>query len=176
MKKEDAIDIINTWENLNFYIQQISKHPEDLKVLFDIASDDSKQEYWRAAYLIDRLADDFPDLIEPCIPDMINALKKTNNTSKVRHYLKLISQYPINKEEMDFLFNYCLDAFTNTGFPVAVRVHAMQVLYEISEVEPGLKPELIHIIENEMELHPTPGIKTRGRKLIQKLRKYHQPE
>jgi len=45
----------------------------------------------------------------------------------------------------------------------------MQILYNISEKEPELKPELIDVIENEMELHPTPGILSRGKKILKKL-------
>jgi hypothetical protein len=47
----------------------------------------------------------------------------------------------------------------------------MQVLYGISENEPDFKPELIQIIEQEMEYRPTPGIISRGSKLLKKLRK-----
>ncbi len=169
MEKEEVIEMLNSWENMEFYIQHLSLHPKKLTNLFDVVFDDSDPIHWRAAYLADKIADKNPELIEPFIPKMIEALGTTSNTSKMRHYLKLISQYPIPHESIDFLFNYSLETFTNASYPVAVRVHGMQILFEISEIETDLKPELIHIIENEIEIHPTPGIKSRGKKLIQKL-------
>jgi len=47
----------------------------------------------------------------------------------------------------------------------------MQVLYNISEKEPELKPEILALIENEMENHFSAGILSRGGKLADKLRK-----
>ncbi len=169
MNREDVITIISTWENLNGYMKLISKNPEELEVLADVAFDDSRKEFWRAAYLIDKLADQSPELVQTLVPRFIQELKRTDNQSKLRHYLKLISQYPLPADSIDFLFNFCLDTFTNASFPVAIRVHAMQILFEISEIEPGLKPELIQIIEHEMEIHPTAGIKSRGKRLLGKL-------
>ena len=173
MKKAEVIEMINTWENLNFYIQQLSHHPEHLLPILEVAFDDSKQENWRAAYLIDKLADVNPELIRPYLGSFVNALKTTQNNSKRRHYLKLLSQYPIQTEHIDFLFNHCLDLFTTDKCPIAVRVHAMQILFEISEIEIGLKPELVQIIENEIDLHPSAGIKSRGRKILQKLQLFN---
>jgi len=34
-----------------------------------------------------------------------------------------------------------------------------------------LKPELIRVIEHEIEIHPTAGILARGRSLLKKLKK-----
>jgi hypothetical protein len=45
----------------------------------------------------------------------------------------------------------------------------MQILFNISETEVGLKPEVLAIIELEMENHPSAGIVSRGRKLTKKL-------
>lgn len=69
------------------------------------------------------------------------------------------------------MLDFCIHHFTTAEEPIAVRVHAMQILYNISETEPDFKPELIHIIEHELEYHSSAGIKSRGGKLLKKLRK-----
>lgn len=48
----------------------------------------------------------------------------------------------------------------------------MQILFEISEYEPGFKPELIQLIEHEIEYHASPGIISRGKSLLSTL--YHK--
>jgi hypothetical protein len=86
---------------------------------------------------------------------MILRLKSEINHSKKRHLLKLISMHEIPEIYLSFLLGYCLRCFTSAGETIAVRVHAMQILYNISEKEPGFKPELFSIIQHETELHPT---------------------
>ena len=169
MTKEEIADMIHSWENLNFYIQHFLQYPENLPVLLQAACDDSRKEYWRAAWMVDKIAEQSPGLVRPFFPQLIRSLKTTKNQGKLRHFLKIISQNPIPETQLDFLFSFCLKLFTDPAYPVAVRVHAMQILYEISETEHGLKPELIQLIEHEIELHPTAGIKARGKHLLQKL-------
>ena len=70
---------------------------------------------------------------------------------------------------MALLFNFCFEVFTNSTEPVAVRVHAMQILFNIAQKEPDFTGELINLIENEIELHGSAGIASRGRKLLLKL-------
>ena len=95
-------------------------------------------------------------------------IKNNLQSGKKRHFLKLISLNKIDEKHYLFLMDYCLDAFTSGKEPVAVRVHAMQILFNLSENEPDFKPELLAIIQHEMELHPSAGIHSRGKKLAKK--------
>ena len=69
------------------------------------------------------------------------------------------------------LLNYCLDVFINSSETIAVKVHAMQVLFEIALQEPGFASELTELIENELEYHYSAGLASRARKLLPKLYK-----
>lgn len=169
METEDIIDVIRRWENLELFKQHFIGHPDQLPVLLQVVFDDSQKEYWRAAYVLDQLSEQNPALVRPYVPQVVKALSVTSNASKLRHYLKIISQYPISEDSIDFLFGFCLDVFTKPSYPVAVRVHAMQILYHVAEIETELKPELVQIIEYELTLHPTAGLKSRGRRLLAKL-------
>ncbi len=174
MTKGELFEIIASWENLPIVIKEIVNNPEYYKMLMDLALYHPDEKSWRAAYLVDKINDDFPELLQPYIDEMINQLKAEKNSSKKRHFLKLISQNMIDEKHFGFLVENCIAMLTSAREPTAVRVHAMQVLYNISETETGLKPELILIIEHEMEFHSTAGILTRGRKLVAKLRKQVQ--
>ncbi|MCF6332211.1 MAG: hypothetical protein L3J11_02920 [Draconibacterium sp.] len=76
----------------------------------------------------------------------------------------------IPENQFCFLVDYCLNALTSAKEPPAVRVHAIQILYNISEIETGLKPEILAVIKHEMEYHSTAGIISCGSKLAKKLR------
>jgi hypothetical protein len=169
MTEEELLDLIVSWENLPLLFRQLESEPENLQLLINLAFENRHPKSWRAAYLADQINDKHPELIAPFISEMILQLKTEKNSSKKRHYLKLISQHNFSEKYHSFLVDYCLKCFTSAGEPIANRVHAMQILFHISEKEPDFKPELLSIIEHEMELHPTPGIVSRGKKLAKKL-------
>lgn len=169
MTEIELYELLDSWENIELLILEMSKNPNDFKVLMNIALFDPKQRSWRAAYLADKIHDDFPHLLEPYFPAIIEKLKTENNASKKRHWLKLLSMNTIEENYFPFLFDFCVDTFTSGNEAVAVRVHAMQILYNISEVEYDFKPEVAQIIEHEMLYHPSAGISSRGRKLLKKL-------
>ena len=171
MKKEDLLLLLDSWDNLSLLINGNGKHHEYFDLLMDISLNDNSHKSWRAAYMADKIHDEYPDLILPYINKIIQILPILTNSSKKRHFLKLLSMHDLEKKHFGFLVDYCLNTLTSANEPPAVRVHAMQILFNISEKERELQPELIDIIEHEMEYHATPGIKTRGSKLVKKLKK-----
>lgn len=170
MTKDEMLDMIVSWENLPFLITGITENRINISLLAEIAFQSNHPKSWRAAWLMDKIHEEKPALVSPFITDMIQQIKKEQNVGKKRHFLKLISMGNIPSEEQGFLFDYCLKAFCSEKEPLAVRVHAMQIIYNISETETGLKPEVLAIIEHEMENHASAGIVSRGRKLARKLR------
>jgi hypothetical protein len=169
MTSTELLDLLTTWENMNLISQELADFPEDFEVLMEIALYSEHPKSWRAVWLADKINDNHPELIVPFIEKMIHRLKAAINHSKKRHLLKLISLHEIPEIYLSFLLDYCLRCFTSASETIAVRVHAMQILYNISEKEPGFKSELFSIIQHETELHPTAGIRARGKKLAGKL-------
>ena len=55
-------------------------------------------------------------------------------------------------------------------YPVAVKVHAMMIVYNHVLLYPELKDELITVIEDQGPNNSV-GFKTRGRQIIKKLEK-----
>jgi len=169
MTEKDFHRLLESWDYFGLLLQELNANPSLVPSFVKLALNNNHPNGWRALYIVDKLCDTHPDWIEPYMPEMIEQLKTETHHGKKRHLLKLISQNKIHLENSGFLVDYCLRVFTSSGEPVANRVHAMQVLYNISEEEPDLKPELLEIIQQEIEFHPTPGIRSRGTKLAQKL-------
>ncbi len=174
MTEKELYDLLDSWENIEYVTRQLSGNKRDFAVLMNLALHNGRQRSWRAAYLADKIHDDYPELLRPYLPEIVHQLLHEKNASKCRHWLKLISMNEIDKENRGLLFDYCYKAFSSAKEAVAVRVHAMQILYNISEYEPELKPELVQIMEHEMLYHSSAGICSRGKKLLQKL--YRQIE
>ncbi len=165
MTKKELLDLLASWENLELIINEVILHPEYMKLLIEIALYSNYPRRWRAAWMADKINDTTPELIIPFMEELISALHAETNSGIKRHILKLISKHEIPDKHQPFLLNYSHQCFTSASEPVAVRVHAMQILYNLSEKEPEFKPELLSLIQHETEVHSTPGIRARGKKL-----------
>jgi len=175
MTKKELQKIIQSWENMPLVITHCWEHPEATDILLSIAFDDSQAINWRAMYLFELIHYQHPELVIPYLPAMTDFLLTTKNSSKKRHLLKLISLHEIPEENVALLLNFCIQEFTNAAEPIAVRVHAMQILFNIAQKEPDFAGELIDLIENEIEYHGSAGISSRGLKLLKKLKSPDKP-
>ena len=169
MTENELYTLILSWENIALVVRHISDFPENLDRLMSIATNDEQDKSWRAMYLAEIIHEKHPELIVPFLPVMTEFLLTTQNASKKRHLLKLISLNDIPEEKLALLLNFCIEEFTNAVEPIAVRVHAMQILFNIAQKERDFTGELISLIENEIEFHGSAGISSRGGKLLKKL-------
>lgn len=169
MTEAELTELIQSGDNIPMLARYLTDHPEFIPKLLKIGEND-EDSTWRAFWIADKIHELNPDLIIPFLPEMTMLALKTDDQAKKRHLLKLISLNKIPEEKMGELLNFCLDQFTDASEPVAVRVHAMQVLFNIAQELPEFAGELIDIIEHEIEFHGSAGIASRGRKLLQKLR------
>ncbi len=174
MTKSEIIELIDSWENLPFLINTIAQNSEFYEVLMEVALYDSNRKSWRAAYLVDKINDNNEKLLYPYLQKMIEQVIIENSTSKKRHFLKLISMNDLTQNQQGYIFDFCVETLKSAKEPVAVRVHAMQILHNIALKETELIPEILLLIENEMEYHSTAGIISRGKKLITNLKKYQK--
>jgi len=171
MTEEQMIDLINSWENLDFLMHEIIHNSENVIVLAQIALYGNEPKSWRAAWLMDKVHEKEPGLIRCFIPQMIKQMEVERNNGKKRHFLKIISLNDIPAESLGFLTDHCIKIFTSAKEPIAVRVHAMQTLFNVALAEPDLKSEITAIMENELENHSSAGLESRGKKLLKKLAK-----
>lgn len=169
MTESEIRTLIQSWENMALMVRYIADYPEHLDIIMNKALDDSQPENWRAAWMVDKIHEKHPELVLPYLSAINSFVLTTKNSGKKRHFLKLISQYPLPEVNIALLLDFCINTFTNASEDVAVRVHAMQILYNIAEKEPDFSGELIELIEHEMEYHGSAGITSRGRKLLNRL-------
>lgn len=171
MNEVEAQSLMQSWENMAIMVKYIADYPQYIDLLMTKATDDSQPENWRAAWMIDKIHDKHPEIVAPYIPEITRFVFQTKNSGKKRHFLKLISLYPISEIDLPRLLDFGINIFTGVNEDIAVRVHAMQILCNIAEKEPGLAGEFIELIEREMEYHGSAGLNSRGKKILKKLYK-----
>jgi hypothetical protein len=161
--------LIHSWENLDLIAQHVVLFPDHLNELMDLVFDETDQRNWRAAWILDKVNEKDPSLVTPFLESITLFVPTTKNSGKKRHLLKIISFQSLAKEHYGLMLDYCAKTFTSADEPVAVRVHAMQILYNLATDEKELIPEVIATIENEIEFRGSAGIASRGQKLLKKL-------
>jgi hypothetical protein len=124
----------------------------------------------RAAWTMTAVIDYYPWLLNSKINLLINSMQDFKHPALTRCLLRVLSQVNIPYEKFGVLFDQCYNYLIDSKQPAAVRVFALQVLYNITEKEPELKHELVLIIENIID-GSSEGLKNRAGKLLHKLRK-----
>ncbi len=137
--------------------------------LFELIFSDDPRLAWRSCWIIDSASEDFPELLTGKLPDIINALIITRNSSLKRHFTRIIARYPIPEDFLSATVNRSFELLLPSE-PIAVRVNAMQILFSITNQLPDLKGELISVIEHLMEEGDSAGFINRSEKLLRKLR------
>jgi hypothetical protein len=171
MTKNELLLLLDSWDTLSLLKNSSDGQADILPILMDIALNGSNRQSWRAAWIADKINEQQPGIVANWIAPITEALRGLKHSGKKRQFLKLISLYPISPENQSFLVDYCLQILDNSVEPPAVKAHAMQILYNISETQPGLKEELLAIMEFLIEIQESPGIQARARKLAEKLSK-----
>lgn len=170
MDKKKLLELLENWENMELILQHREMMLACFPLLMEIALYDRSRFSWRAAWAADKIHEKNPGIASTWVGRMAEALPGLKHHGKKRQFLKLISLSPLQEEQESFLLDFCIEKLCSSKETIAVKAYSMQILYNISEKEPDFKPELLDIIEQEMEIRPDPGIVAKGKKLAAKLR------
>jgi len=80
----------------------------------------------------------------------------------------MLSRHEIPEELLVQVVDRCFELLSPAE-PIAVRVNAMQVLFNISQREPDFKQELTAVLEGLLEEGGSAGFINRTEKLLRKL-------
>jgi len=137
--------------------------------LFQLIFSGDKRLAWRSCWIIDTASEEVPDLLTDKLPEIIEGLLTTNNGSLKRHFTRILCRYQIPEEYLGRIVNRSFELLAPTELP-AVRVFAMQLLFNIAQHLPDLKGELTSVIEGLLEEVCSAGFINRAGKLLRNLR------
>jgi len=121
----------------------------------------------RASWVVSTVTDIHPGLLAPYTTRIIKNLKSFSHTGVHRNLLRQLAKTEVTEELQGELFDLCYQWLFSRNEPPAVKVHCMQILFNISEKEPDLKPELRLVFE-ELIQHESAAIRSRSRQLLLK--------
>jgi hypothetical protein len=154
--------------NTDYIKHYIGNDPKLFKELLDIMFDSPPPLPHRASWVVTAITDKYPELLKPHLKKIIAHIEQFGHSGIRRNLLRSIAVFDIPKPLQGKLFDMCHRWLHSRFEPPAVKVHCMQILYNISNSEPDLKKELKLIFE-ELTDHESAAIKSRSKQLLQKL-------
>lgn len=151
--------------------QHVGKAPERFAQLFALLDSEEDLLVQRAAWPIGEVLLDHPWLVLPHLSDSIAYLEAPRHPAVARNLLRglaVLKTFP--EEQAGALASLAFDFLQNHRTPVAIQVHAMQLLFQLSHTYPELKSELRAIIESDLE-EKSAGYRARARQLLKELYK-----
>ena len=172
--KDFLLDEISK-SNMRKLAAKAADNPDIIPELWAYAVGDDERLSWRAAWAVKAIWEQFPGLIEPYIEPMILALPKLKKDGVKREFLRMIQEYPLPEDEalLGILLDCCFLWLAKPTEPIAVKIHSMVILLEISRKIPEIKHELIHTIEVAMQ-EGSAGVVNRGRRTLMALKRHKQ--
>ncbi len=155
--------------NTDYVKEIIYQKPELYEELFELVLKNEDPYSRRAIWVFDSCDEELPGVAKPFLPRLIANLNLFDHDGMKRHSLRILSRHKIPDDQKVKVIDFCFQMLTLFE-AAAIKVHAMQILYNISQKEPGLKPELISAIELAMQ-EGTTGVKNRGNRMLKKLYK-----
>jgi len=123
----------------------------------------------RAAWIFSHVAESHPQWLPAWQDELIVHLQSQDlHDAEKRNILKVLASFAGPSEQLGLLAQYCFERLADPGEPVAVRVHAMQVLFELGRAEPVLHEELREVLRMHIE-GGSAGFRSRARKLLSQM-------
>lgn len=149
-------------------IREVGDSDEKFRELLEFTLKEEDPLSWRAAWILDGADERHPELASPYISRIVNTLPSVKSTGTLRCLLRLLCRYEIVEEDQGLLIDLCFSYMTSELYPVAVKVHAMEIIYQHCLIYPELKEELITIIRDQIANNSV-GFLSRGRRIIKEL-------
>lgn len=154
--------------NIDFVIEIVLNNPHLFDELFAMVIQNKEPISRRAIWALDHCIEKDPKLMLPKIQALIEAFPNFKHDGLKRHSLRILRNYEIPLEKFIVMVDLCFGLLRSHKESIAVKVHAMDILYSLSEKEPGLKPELAAAIEYQLH-EASSGLKNHSEKLLNKI-------
>jgi hypothetical protein len=151
-------------------VGEVIKSEAHFSTLLKLALHEKDPVAWRAAWVLDGSDEIKPGLARHHISEIVEALPQLKSMGTLRSLMRLLTRQDIPAKQQGMLIDLCFSYLVSEQYPVAVKAHAMQIIYQHVLLYPDLKHELIAVIEDQAENNSV-GFKARGSILIKQMEK-----
>jgi len=151
-------------------IDKVIKSESHFRTLLEMALHEKDPLAWRASWVLDGSDERKPGLALNHISFIVRALPELESRGSLRSLLRMLTRYDIPEKEQGLLIDLCFSYLVSELYPLAVKAHAMMIIYNHVLIYPELKDEFITVMEDQADNNSV-GFKTRAKNLIKQMKK-----
>lgn len=168
MEIREFLELNSSRLNADMLADRMEEDPSVLEEVWTIMLEDRDPVSMRAAWSLGIFEKRHPGTLDDRSAEIADILPGITSHGVRRCLLSLISRMPVPEEQSGFLFDFCYTVLESPGWEIGHKVHAMTILYNISESQQELKPELIALFESLLE-DESSAIIARSRNILSRL-------
>ncbi|EAY30040.1 hypothetical protein [Microscilla marina] len=171
MNIEDELIRENSKENALAIANYIGADPHRFAQLMALFLQGESLVVQRAAWVLSKCADQYPELLTPHLKSMIENLQGEEVPVAVqRNALRVLQNVEVPEALLGTLAEVCFKYMEDPKAAIAVKVFAMTNLYNVTQKEPALANELKLLIKYQLP-YASAGFKSRANKILTALNK-----
>lgn len=163
-------------DSSRYTIELVSKKvitdPVFIKATLDLSLAERGQTSQRAARVICVCAERDHQTVKPHLFAILKVLQTSNDDSILMNFMKIFTSVPLPRHNdlLGILADCCFLFIESSSAKVGLKVYSLETLYRICCIEPGLKNEMICLVENQMERNDS-AFRARGERVMALLKK-----
>jgi len=157
--------------NINYIAAAIDTDPDHFNTIMHFVLHDKDPVPPRAAWVAEIVSGKNPTLIDPYIEDIISGLDNYTHPGTRRNMLKILMRTEIPEYLQGLLIDICFQWIMDDHKKVAAKVYAIQIIENHLPLYPELAVELSEVIRDQFNKNSA-GFRSRGRKVLNNLKKY----
>jgi 8-oxo-dGTP diphosphatase len=168
---KQMINSMMSMQEADWVANSAIENPAVFNKLLEYSYSGERKLAFRASWTLSKVCDQYPELIYPHLPEIVEAIPKFDNESVQRSFLRIISvsdMKELSSRHHGILADHCF-AMLKSGFSaIAIKAYSMDILYKLSLLYPELGNELYTSINILME-DASAGITAKGRTILKKI-------
>ena len=151
--------------HMEYVAHCIGNNEKEFEQLMTIVLHGKEPVVQRAAWAMDACLKAHPELLSPYVEKFIHALPQFSNNGVKRQVVRALAECDIPEKFESQLVDLCFNWLQSSTMPVAIKVHCMQILANITARHPDLAVELQTVIREQIPRNSA-GFASRGRKIL----------
>ena len=140
-----------------------------VSLLWEIMISNTHPYAWRAAWTMFHYVEKRKELSRKYLTEIIELLPHFKHNGQKREMMKVLLLFPMKELDFEKLIDICFNILINPKENIAVRVHAMQIIFNIGDIEPDIRLELKIVLEDGIQNNESKGFVGRAKKLLKKM-------
>ncbi len=150
------------------------ENPGILEKIIEFSFSGDDKLAFHASWALTKICDDYPEVIYPHMPRMVEVLDNLTNESAQRSFLRCLSLSDLSlldHKPQGLLADHCFKMLRSGFSAIAIKAYSMDIIYKLAMIYPDLINELTEAI-NLLHGDGSAGIQARGKIVLDKLARY----